>query len=56
MIFVKVIFLQFYSIILDNFTKYMSVKNCFSEMPTYARICRIIPENASKRQWHGPYT
>ena len=31
----------------------MSVKNYFSEMPKYARICRIIPENVSKRQWCG---
>ena len=25
-------------------------------MPKYASICGIIPENASKRQWHGHFS
>ena len=30
---------------LDNFNEFMSVMKYFLEMPKYARICQIIPEN-----------
>ena len=33
--------------ILDNFTKLVSVKNCFLKMPKYAGLFRKMPVNAS---------